>query len=72
MKVCSNLLLPTVFRSRDINRNFLTCAKADIIIGLDSLDCSKWRKISMSRCNLDLDRKMSNVELVQAISILHV
>ena len=41
------------------------CQSCDI--GLDSLYCGKWRKISKSRCDLDLDRTMSNVELVRAI-----
>ena len=36
-------------------------------MGLDSLYCGKWRKISKSRC--DLDRTMPNVELVRAIFI---
>ena len=35
-------------------------------MGLDSLYCGKWRKISKSRCDLDLDRTMPNVELVRA------
>ena len=34
---------------------------------LDSLYCGKWRKISKSRRDLDLDRTMPNVELVRAI-----
>ena len=38
-------------------------------IGLDSLFCGKWRKISKSCCDLDLDRTMPNVELVRAIFI---
>ena len=40
-------------------------------IGLDSLYCGKWRKISKSRRDLDLDRAMPNVELVQAIFIYY-
>ena len=36
-------------------------------MGLDSLYCGKWRKISKSRHDLDLDRTMPNVELVRAI-----
>ena len=36
-------------------------------IGLDSLYCGKWRKISKSRHDLDLDRTMPNVELIRAI-----
>ena len=31
-------------------------------MGLDSLYCGKWRKISKSRRDLDLDRTMPNVE----------
>ena len=38
-------------------------------IGLDSLNCGKWRKISKSRRDLDLDRTMPNVELIRAIFI---
>ena len=37
-------------------------------IGLDSLYCGKWRKISKSRHDLDLDRTIPNVELVRANS----
>ena len=36
-------------------------------MGLDSLYCGKWRKISKSRRDLDLDRTMPNVERVRAI-----
>ena len=36
-------------------------------MGLESLYCGKWRKISKSRRDLDLDQTMPNVELVQAI-----
>ena len=36
-------------------------------MGLDSLYCGKWRKISKSRRDLDLDWTMPNVELFQAI-----
>ena len=36
-------------------------------MGLDSLYCGKWRKISKSRPGLDLERTMPNVELFQAI-----
>ena len=39
-------------------------------MGLDSLYCGKWRKISKSRRDLDLDRTMPNVELVRAIFII--
>ena len=35
-------------------------------MGLDSLYCGKWRKISKSRRDLDLDRTMPNVELVKS------
>ena len=38
-------------------------------MGLDSLYCGKWRKISKLRRDLDLDRTMPNVELVGAIFI---
>ena len=48
------------------DNNFITCAKAENI-GLDSLYCGKWRKISKSR--FDLDRTVPNVELVRAIFI---
>ena len=37
-------------------------------MGLDSLYCGKWRKISKSRHDLDLDRTMPNVELVELFS----
>ena len=40
-------------------------------MGLDSLYCGKWRKISKSHCDLDLDRTMPNVELVRAIFIYY-
>ena len=36
-------------------------------MGLDSLYFGKWRKISKSRHDLDLDWTMPNVELVRAI-----
>ena len=48
--------------------NFLTCAKAEI---KHSLYCGKWRKISRSQHDLDLDRTMPNVELIQAIFIYY-
>ena len=38
-------------------------------IGLDSLYCGKWRKISKSRRDFDLDRTMPSVKLVWAIFI---
>ena len=38
-------------------------------MGLNSLYCGKWRKTSKSRCDLDLDQTMPNMELVQAIFI---
>ena len=37
-------------------------------MGLDSLYCGKWRKISKSHRDLDLDQTKPNVELVRAIS----
>ena len=37
-------------------------------MGLNSLYCGKWRKISKSRRDLDLDWTMPNVKLVRAIS----
>ena len=40
-------------------------------MGLDSLYCGKWRKISKLRHDLDLDRTMPNVELVRAIFIYY-
>ena len=40
-------------------------------MGLDSLYCGKWRKISKSRRDLDLDRTMPNVELVRAILVYY-
>ena len=40
-------------------------------MGLDSLYCGKWRKISKSSCDLDLDRTMPNVELIQAILVYY-
>ena len=49
--------LPNLCQSRDM--------------GLDSLYCGKWRKISKSHRDLDLDRTMPNVELVQAIFIYY-
>ena len=36
-------------------------------MGLESLYCGKWRNLSKSRCDLDLDRTMPNVELVRAV-----
>ena len=45
------------------------CQSGDI--GLDSLYCGKWRKISKSRCDLDLDRTMPNIELIRAISVYY-
>ena len=45
------------------------CQSRDI--GHDSLYCGKWRKISMSRSDLDLDRTMPNVKLVRAIFIYY-
>ena len=41
------------------------------LIGLDSLYCGKWRKVSKSRRDLDLDWTMPNVELVRAIFIYY-
>ena len=40
-------------------------------MGLDSLYCGKWRKISKSHRDLNLDRTMPNVELVRAIFIYY-
>ena len=40
-------------------------------MGLDSLYCGKWRKISKSHRDLDLDQTMPNVELVRAIFIYY-
>ena len=40
-------------------------------MGLDSLYCGKYRKISKSRSDLDLDGTMPNVELVRAIFIYY-
>ena len=40
-------------------------------MGLDSLYCGKWRKISKSRRDPDLDRTMPNVELVRTIFIYY-
>ena len=40
-------------------------------IGLDSLYCGKWRKISKSHHDLDLDQTMPNVKIVQAIYIYY-
>ena len=37
----------------------------------NSLYCGTWRKISMSRCDLDLERTMSNVQPIRAISIYY-
>ena len=34
---------------------FLSSAKAEIFKELNSLSCGKWRKISKSRCDLDLE-----------------
>ena len=34
----------------------------------DSLYCGKWKKISKSRCDLDLCPAMPNIELVQIFS----
>ena len=41
------------------------------LMGLDILYCGKWRKISKSCHDLDLDRTMPNVELVRAIFIYY-
>ena len=38
-------------------------------MGLDSLYCGNWGKISKSHHDLDLDRTMPNIELVRAIFI---
>ena len=40
-------------------------------IGGDILYCGKWRKISKSRSDLDLNRTMPNVELLRAIFIYY-
>ena len=42
-------------------------------MGLDSLYCGKWTKISKSRRDLDLDRTMPNVKLVilQYVQVSH-
>ena len=40
-------------------------------MGLDSLYCFKWSKISKSCRDLDLDQTMPNVELVRAIFIYY-
>ena len=45
------------------------CQSYDIV--LDRLYCGKWRKISKSRCDLDLDRTMPNVELFRASFIYY-
>ena len=37
-------------------------------MGLDSLYCGKWRKISKSHRDLDLDRTMPSVELTELFS----
>ena len=34
-------------------------------MGPDSLYCGKWRKVSKSRCDLDLSLTMPNIELVR-------
>ena len=47
------------------------CESWDTCIGLDSLYCGKWRKISKSRWDLDLDQTMPKVELVRAIFIYY-
>ena len=47
------------------------CQSGDI--GLDSLYCGKWGKISKSRhdLDLDLDQTRPNVELIRAIFIYY-
>ena len=40
-------------------------------IGPHSLYCGKWKKISKSHCDLDLDQTMPNVELIRAIFIYY-
>ena len=45
------------------------CQSLDI--GLDSLYCGKWRKISKSHCDLDLDWTIPNVELIRAILVYY-
>ena len=37
------------------------------VMGPDSLYCGKWRKISMSRCDIDLGPTIPNIELVRVI-----
>ena len=53
-----------------LNHNFLTCAKAEIE---DLTVCTvvNGEKISKSRCDLDLDGTMPNVELILAIIIYY-
>ena len=41
-------------------------------IGLDTLYCGKWRKLSKSHYDLDLDRTMPNVELIRTISYITI
>ena len=50
-----------------LNHNFLTCAKAEIqdLIVCIVVNGEKFQ----SRCDLDLDQTMPNIELVQAIFI---
>ena len=40
-------------------------------MGLDSLYCGKWRKISKSHCDLGLDGTKPNVELIRDIFIYY-
>ena len=46
-----------------LDMSFLACTKVESM-GLDSLYCGKWRKISKSRRDLDLGPTMPNIELL--------
>ena len=51
-----------------LNISFLGYIKVELCMGPDSLYCGKWRKISKSCRELDLDLTMPIIELVQDIS----
>ena len=53
-----------------LNISFLSCTKVEFM-GPDSLFCGKWRKISMSRRDLDFNPAMPNIKFVQDIFIYY-
>ena len=57
-------------KQRELNKTFYHDVRK-LRYSLDSLYCSKYRKKSKSCRDLDLDRTMPNVELIQAIFIYY-